>query len=54
MTLAINAIEPTRKLEPNKKLLSIHAPFILHDAMVGAFSLLQSHCESNFFIEVIY
>jgi hypothetical protein len=54
MTLAINLIEPTKKIEPNKKLLLVHAPFILHDAMVVVFSLLQSHCESKFFIEVIY
>ncbi len=53
-TLAINAIEPTKELEHNIKLLSIHAPFILHDAMVGVFSMLQLHCESNVFVKGIY
>ncbi len=42
MTLAIDAIEPTRELGPNIKILSIHTPFILHDTVVGVFSLLQS------------
>jgi hypothetical protein len=51
---AKDIIEPTRELEPNKKMLLVHAPFIMHDAMVGAFSLLQSHFESNDFIEALY
>jgi hypothetical protein len=33
--------------------LSIRAPFILHDALVGPFSLLQSHFESNVFIKAL-
>lgn len=48
--LVRDAIEPIGEREPNRKLLSIHAPFILYDAMVGVFSLVQSHCESNVFI----
>jgi hypothetical protein len=39
-TLAINAIEPTGGLEPNRKLLLVHTPFIIHDATMGVFSLL--------------
>jgi hypothetical protein len=54
MTLAKRAIEPTRKLEPDIKLLLVHAPFILHDVVVGVFSLLQSYYESNVFIKAIY
>jgi hypothetical protein len=38
-TLAIDIIESTGELEPNKKLFSVHTPFILHDVMVGVFSL---------------
>jgi len=53
-TLTIDVIESTWELEPNKKLLSVHTPFILHEAMVGVFSLLESHYESNVFIEAIY
>jgi hypothetical protein len=54
MNLARNAIEPIEELEPNKKLLSVHTPFILHDAIMGAFSLLQSHYESIVFIKAKY
>jgi hypothetical protein len=54
MNLAKNTFEPIGKLEPNKKLLSIHTPFIMHDAIMGVFSLLQSHCEFNVFIKAIY
>jgi hypothetical protein len=54
MNLARDAIESTKELEPNRKMLLVHAPFIMHDAMVGVFSLLQSHFESNVFIEELY
>jgi hypothetical protein len=53
MNLARDAIEPIGELEPKKKLLSIHTPFIMH-AIMGVFSLLQSHYESNVFIMEIY
>jgi hypothetical protein len=53
-TLVINIIESIGESKSNKKLLLIHAPFNLHDAMMGAFSLLQSHYETNIFIEAIY
>jgi hypothetical protein len=39
-TPTINIIESIGELEPNVKLLLVHAPFILHDAMMGVFSLL--------------
>jgi hypothetical protein len=39
-TLIIDTIESSGELEPNIKLLLIHMPFILHNAMMGIFSLL--------------
>jgi len=54
LNLVRDAIEPKGELEPNRKLLSVHAPFILHDAMVGVFSPIQSQCETNVFIEALY
>jgi len=37
MTLYINTIESIGELEPNRKLILIHTPFIIHDTMVGHF-----------------
>jgi hypothetical protein len=39
-TPTTDTIESIRELEPNKKLILVHAPFILHYAMMGVFSLL--------------
>jgi hypothetical protein len=33
---------------------TIIGSFILHDAMMGVFSLLQLHYETNFFVDMIY
>jgi hypothetical protein len=52
MTSTIDTIESTKELEPNKKLLSVHAPFILHDAMVGFFHCCNRIIEPMFSLKV--